>query len=204
MLIRVKVVKGGVLLDGESVRSKTLFGLAVFSSVIIGIAAALAIQWILIGISSFKSTIKLADTMFILAISVVAGYGAREILPAIARRIENEIIREEVQKEVQETTKEMTTKVKEQLEETDLVTRALATLNPETPHYALHQMRNEMESYLKSNPTARKVTIILARICRADNDLGKAIAVLYSFLKARNLSTTKIKHISTLSLRRWV
>jgi tetratricopeptide (TPR) repeat protein len=60
--------------------------------------------------------------------------------------------------------------VEDDLRETSLLMRAVG---------------NELESYLKSHPTDRRSAIILARICRADKELGRAIAPLDRFLKAK-------------------
>lgn len=183
MLIRVKVVKDGMLLDNDvTVRSRTLLGLAMFSS-FIGSAAALAIQWLLIGINKFDSTADVKNTIFILAISVVAGYGARQILPMLTRRFEKELedVKEDLTKDLTQTKKEVIQKV----ETVDRFTRSLTSLRPGAPKSELHENRSELESYLRSHPTDRRAAIILARICRADNDLGQAIAILDKFLKAK-------------------
>lgn len=188
MLIRVKAVKDGTLLDEISVRPRSLFGQAI-SSLFIGSAAALAIQWILIAIGSFRSTIRVEDTMFIVAISVVAGYSAREILPMIAKRLGEEITRRELQetkKEVIERVKDVKEDLSGSMTETDLSTSALVYLSSGSLPFERHKIRNEMESYLESHPTARGIAIILARMCaEADNDLGSALAVLDRFLKAK-------------------
>ena len=84
VLIRVRLVNDGLLVDELSARSRNLLYLAAFSS-LIGSAAALAFQWILIGVGKFQSSTQIEDIMFILATSVVAGYVARGILPMIKK-----------------------------------------------------------------------------------------------------------------------
>jgi len=75
VLIRVRLVNDGLLVDELSARLRNLLYLAAFSS-LIGSAAALAFQWILIGVGKFQSSTQIEDIMFILATSVVAGYVA--------------------------------------------------------------------------------------------------------------------------------
>lgn len=159
MLIRVKVVKDSMLLDDDAtVRSRTLLGLAIFSS-FIGSAAALAIQWLLIGINKFESTADVKNTIFILVVSVVAGYSARQILPMLTRRFEREL--EDVAQKVTNVERKVVhveedlTETKKEAEaaefkavETDLSTSGLVYLSSGAPPFERHRIRNEMESYL--------------------------------------------------------
>jgi tetratricopeptide (TPR) repeat protein len=176
VLIRVRLVNDGLLVDELSARSRNLLYLAAFSS-LIGSAAALAFQWILIGVGKFQSSTQIEDIMFILATSVVAGYVARGILPMIASQSEKLIGRlESVDKKVEHVGKKLESvdkkveDVEEDLRETSLLMRTVG---------------NELESYLRSHPTDRRSAIILATICRANKDLGGAIAILDRFLKAK-------------------
>jgi hypothetical protein len=176
VLIRVKLVNDGLLLDELSARLRNLLYLAVFSS-LIGSAAALAFQSILIGVGKFRSSTQIEDIMFILATSVVAGYVAREMLPMITSQVEKLTSKlEGVDKKVEHVSKKLegvgkkVEHVEDGLSETSLLTSAV---------------RNELESYLKSHPTDRRAATILARTCRAHKDLGGAIAVLDVFLKAK-------------------
>jgi tetratricopeptide (TPR) repeat protein len=176
VLIRVRLVNDGLLVDELSARLRNLLYLAAFSS-LIGSAAALAFQWILIGVGKFQSSTQIEDIMFILATSVVAGYVARGILPMIASQSEKLIGRlESVDKKVEHVGKKLESvdkkveDVEEDLRETSLLMRAVG---------------NELESYLRSHPTDRRSAIILATICRAHKDLGGAIAILDRFLKAK-------------------
>ena len=176
VLIRVRLVNDGLLVDELSARSRNLLYLAAFSS-LIGSAAALAFQWILIGVGKFQSSTQIEDIMFILATSVVAGYVARGILPMIASQSEKLIGRlESVDKKVEDVGKKLESvdkkveDVEEDLRETSLLMRAVG---------------NELESYLRSHPTDRRSAIILATICRAHKDLGGAIAILDRFSKAK-------------------
>jgi hypothetical protein len=176
VLIRVRLVNDGLLVGELSARSRNLLYLAAFSS-LIGSAAALAFQWILIGVGKFQSSTQIEDIMFILATSVVAGYVARGILPMIASQSEKPIGRlESIDKKVEYVGKKLESvdkkveDVEEDLRETSLLMRTVG---------------NELESYLRSHPTDRRSAIILATICRAHKDLGGAIAILDRFLKAK-------------------
>lgn len=176
VLIRVRLVNDGLLVDELSARSRNLLYLAAFSS-LIGSAAALAFQWILIGVGKFQSSTQIEDIMFILATSVAAGYVARGILPMIASQSEKPIGRlENIDKKVEHVGKKLESvdkkveDVEEDLRETSLLMRTVG---------------NELESYLRSHPTDRRSAIILATICRAHKDLGGAIAILDRFLKAK-------------------
>lgn len=90
MLIKVKVVKDGLLLDEIKVQLRSFVALAVIS-LFIGSTAALAIQWFLIGFGGFRSKPEIEDTMFILAISIIAGFGGRRLLPMITSQLEKQI-----------------------------------------------------------------------------------------------------------------
>jgi len=176
VLIRVRLVNDGLLLDELSARSGNLLYLAVFSS-LIGSAAALASQWILIGVGKFQSSTQIDDIMFILATSVVAGYVARGMLPMITSQNDKLISKlESVDKRVEHVGKKFESvdkrveHIEDDLRETSLLMRAVG---------------NELESSLKSHPTDRRAAIISATVCRAHKDLGGAIAVLDRFLKAK-------------------
>jgi tetratricopeptide (TPR) repeat protein len=176
VLIRVRLVNDGLLLDELSARSGNLLYLAVFSS-LIGSAAALASQWILISVGKFQSSTQIDDIMFILATSVVAGYVARGLLPMITSQNDKLISKlESVDKRVEHVGKKFegvdkrVEHIEDDLRETSLLMRAVG---------------NELESSLKSHPADRRAAIILATICRAHKDLGGAIAVLDCFLKAK-------------------
>jgi hypothetical protein len=156
---------------------------------VIGSAAALAVQWGLISIGKFRSTTSLEDTIFILSISIIAGFGSRRILPIITDQLEKQI--KDTQKQVTnvkaelEETKKETKIVAEKATESDVVARALASLRPGAPKSELREIRGELETLLNLHPKDRTVAITLGRVCRADNDLKAAIDTLDGFLKVK-------------------
>jgi hypothetical protein len=193
VLIKVKLTKDGLLLGDISVRSDSFLCLGVFS-LLIGSAAALAFQWILIGINEFRSNTTIEDIVFILATSVVTGFVAREILPIITNQLEAQIRNvgqkvEHVHREVVEKVEHVEQNVRETRMEDYVITRGLASLNPNIPEFEVHKSRNELASYLELHPTARTVAIVLARLYAeaedSEDSLTQAIAVLGRFLKAK-------------------
>lgn len=177
VLIRVKLANHGLLLEEISVRSRSLLYLAV-CSLLIGSAAALAFQWVLISVGKFRSNTQLEDIVFILATSVAAGYVARWIFPMITSQSEELISKvESVNKKVKH--------VEDDMKATSLLTRAFLSPRPGAPRSEMQANRNNLDSYLKSHPTDRRTAITLASIYRANEDLGCAIAVLDLFLKAK-------------------
>lgn len=80
-------IKGLTLhINGETASVTTTFWQAFFSS-ITGIAGAMAIQFILILLGAFRSSAAPIDQIFILSISVAAGFGAKQILPQITESL---------------------------------------------------------------------------------------------------------------------
>lgn len=76
--------------DDANIGGRDFTSLAI-GSILIGIGGAIAVQWALISIGKFRSSAATDDQMFILALSVIAGYGARRILPMLTDQLEKQL-----------------------------------------------------------------------------------------------------------------
>lgn len=151
-------------------------------SAFIGISGAIAIELVLIGIQKFSTEATVDNELFLLSISIIAGFGARRLLPQLRDRLEEEVIRN------REETREASEDAHEAMEEARearLQLRVLASLRPEAPASERAACIDYLTKELQSDPTERTNAITLGRLQRASGDLGSAVQTLTGFLAAK-------------------
>ncbi|RYU62551.1 hypothetical protein EWI61_03485 [Methylolobus aquaticus] len=164
-------------------------------SIIVGGGGALALQWVLLGIGKFDSASTPENKIFFLAISVMGGFGARRLLPGLRQALEEQVlqnrrdveeVRQENKRDVEEIRQVADTAL-ERASETDSITRALSSFAKEVPLSVAHESISELQELLEKQPTHRRAAIIRARLFRHCNDIGSAIKVLDTFVRAKEL-----------------
>lgn len=160
-----------------------------FSSAIIGLSGALALQFILIWLNAFQDTNDAKTIVFLVSISVAAGFGARILLPEITERLRDQI------KKLRAETDKSTTKAEEAAEKAEVaateakkaatITRAVAALTPETPIGDKKSTIKELMPIREKEPKNRVVVILIGRLYRRLKDYPTAISVLDNFLKLK-------------------
>lgn len=156
----------------------------------------MAIQWLLISIGKFRSSTSIEDTMFILAVSILADYGARRILPMITDQLEGQITAtrkqvKHVEKELLETKKEtqdVTNKV--EAETNDLKNELYLALYEAGWQHAIHfEIDKAIETYqkaIKLLPNRPEAYAGLAEITAQEADLDQALTMARKAVELSN------------------
>lgn len=157
-------------------------GLCVLSA-FIGLSGAVGVQVILIGIQKFSDAPSVENKLLLLSVSVIAGFGARRLLPQIRDRLEEELLK------TREESRDAAEDAQEAIEEarsarTQL--RVLASLRADAPASERDSCIKFMTKELELDPTDRTNTIILGRLQRVSGDLSGAVDTLTRFLEAKN------------------
>lgn len=162
------------------------FILLLVASAIIGLSGALAFQFILISLKWISLTHTPEDILFLLSVSVAAGFGARILLPEITERLRDQL------KKLRAETDQLTTKAEGAAEKAEaaateakqaaIITRAVAALTPGTPVGDKKSSIKELMPIHEKEPKTRRFVILLGRLHRALKDYPTAISVLENFI----------------------
>lgn len=179
---RLKFGAGGFTLDEAGVGFWALMKLSVLAGAL-GIGGALAVQLILLAAKQFSNDASVANQLFIFTLSLVSGFGARNILPMITRKLEREI--DEVRRESHETS--------EDVKEVITFSKVMESLKPDAPASERAWGISELSKYAQEAPTNRTFAILLGRLHRANQDLQAGINALDNFLRAKDQANERDK-----------
>lgn len=166
---------------------KTVILIAI--SFLIGVGGAVAINWVIIGIGKFSSVATAENRLYILALSVLSGFGGRRILPALTEKFEKEL--GQTQEELEKTKEEVnlnrleSQNTKQEVRFFNLISKSFEALRETTVPSLRHETIHELEQYLQANPLSRKPAILLGRLQRVEHDLAGAIKGLDNFIEAK-------------------
>jgi hypothetical protein len=183
LLLRLELVDGEIHCAKHKLSSKVFKTLA-WAQIPIGICGAAAVAFIFSSTTWFPPTDTPIHCLWLLSLSVVAGYGAKRFMAMVSRKLEKDIaaLNEEV-----DQNRERVEQVAKLSESRDMVARAMALLGPpvKATQVELHSSQLELGDWLKKNPCDRTPSIVAGRLFRVANDLGGAIAILSNFLTAK-------------------
>jgi hypothetical protein len=187
LFIRLEFVSKSFKIGEELVNSWSLIYLAFFDG-FIGAAGALGVQFIIISVNSFPEKFELKNKLFLLTVSVIAGFGARHLLPTISDRLKrdiNEVKREsgEAKRESDEAKRE-SIEAREEAKEAARISKIREALRPDAPPSEVLWGITQLSQDTKAHPTDRTAAILLGRLHRKERKLGKAIQVLDNFVEA--------------------
>lgn len=165
-----------------------LFAAALVIAVLVGIAGALAVLFVIIEAGKFPKSLDAENELFLITLSVVAGFGSRQILPSISETFRQQLNRLAGQHaELQAETAKAALRV-------SAISRANTALaSPTTPPSELISAAQGLAAL--TLPSDRTVALLQGRLYRACADrgpaaqrearYGQAIAVLTGFLQAK-------------------
>ncbi len=162
------------------------FGAAVLLtlvSVVIGCAGALAIQFVLVVLDAAKLEASAKHELFVLSISVAAGFGARRLLASLTARLEEQVRRAQITAAEAKQTAETTRRsVAEEAQFTAMVDTALrGHAGPATVAHVVQTLRQR----LAQDPTDRNYAAPLGRLLKLQGQIDEALAVTDRFLAAK-------------------
>jgi hypothetical protein len=184
LLARIQLKDGRLLVGEEKVPGWRCFGLMLLTQVIIGVCGAGAVLFIFCSTTWFKTDDTAQTRLWLLSLSVVAGYGARRFLPMVTRKMERQI--EELQQKVQRDHQEIK-KNEERSVARDIIARGLALLGPvATPTPTeMNASLVELRQLIRTSPTERAAVIVAGRILRRLDDCMEAVIVHTDFIEAK-------------------
>lgn len=198
------------LRTNSDVISPSPFILLLLFSTVIGVAGAIAFQFILILLKSYRDANTPENILFFFAVSVAAGFGARHLLPQITEKLGEQVknltaetheAREQV-KNLQTETKELaqgTENLAKQAEkaasraegaarrgeEAMITTRVLHALTPTVLPGDKKRCIEELTKFLEDEPKHRRFVIYRGRLYRALGDYTTAISTLDKYLNLK-------------------
>lgn len=173
------------------------------SSAAIGVSGAIAFQLIIYMLNAFDDKSTPGNIVYLLSVSVAAGFGARILLPEITERLRDQVkkLRTETDGLAQQTNEardlldNLRTETDELIKETRLaieesgeariVSRALNSLLDSGKESERRWCREELTKRVQSNPTNRSYVIPLGRLHRSYKDLKSGLRVLDDFLQSK-------------------
>jgi hypothetical protein len=194
------LIDGGKNDKGEyELLKKVPWQLYLFGRALVGLGGGIAALMITLGMGRFdipKTESELSVVRLSLAaVSFVAGFIAYRLLPAVAARLENELVR--TQEKLQHAEKRTDTLQKKvdassaQIEAYNALNSDLGTamefLNlKDQPAGHREQLIERLEKHRETFPLHRKLNIVLARLYReSKEDFDTAIDVLETFVKRK-------------------
>jgi hypothetical protein len=155
--------------------------LCILNHVLTGIAGAAAAAFVFSSTTWFPNSDTAQHRLWLLTLSLVAGFGARSVLPMVTRRLQRQI--NELEEEVQES-KELAKEVDERSQGRDILARAMALLGSSTPptQIELNSSSLELSEWIRNHPLDRSATIVASRLCRALKNLDEGVRTLTFFI----------------------
>jgi cell fate (sporulation/competence/biofilm development) regulator YlbF (YheA/YmcA/DUF963 family) len=148
------------------------------TAVLVGIVGAFAVAFVIIEVGKFPDTLDLKNQLFLITLSVMAGFASRQLLPSLTETFEKELTRlAGRQAEFQAQRDQDTLRV-------NAISRANTALASATTPSAERIAAAQALAALKL-PTDRTVNILQGRLYRAADQLGPAIESLTNFLQAK-------------------
>jgi hypothetical protein len=200
-LTHLKLSATGLMFDGAKA-DREAFRSFVRVSAWIGLAGAVGVLFVFVATRWWQEESKTDSLpLFVLTLSVAAGFGARRLLPHLTRRLEQQI--KEVGDEAkdakvesgiaQQVAKEAEGKAEQAKEEafvSQIIARSLATLNEgeKAPPNEVFECIEAIGGLLGRRPMHRTANIVLGRLLNAAGDLVGAIDALDRFIEAKNSS----------------
>jgi hypothetical protein len=179
-----------------------------WESALIGVAGSLAFLFFLIGVSGISDTFGHLEQLRVVAVSVIAGLGARSLLPRMVGQLENQVLAKAKEASNQAVA------AKNQTEKIAAATRVASDdhlLIAEAQKAAFGDGKDEDRTLLIKKLEARRQEdapleangyIVLARLYRVQHDIPKAIDVLTSYLTAAGKVTPPDQAYSTVLYNR--
>lgn len=186
LLARVAIGDTQITLYGAKASFRRFLGCAVVHAVV-GIAGAAAVVFVFSSTTWFPSGDSPQNRMWLLALSVMGGFGARRFLPLVTRQLEKEM--ERLKREVEQNE----VRVSEVADRSDgryMLARAMALLDAgaQTTSIDLHSTSLEVTAWLREHPKDRSAAIIESRLSRAVGKLQDGIFALTNFIEAKKQS----------------
>ncbi|HMD71669.1 MAG TPA: hypothetical protein VKF41_10025 [Bryobacteraceae bacterium] len=194
------LIDGGKNEQGQyEVLKRVPWQLFLFGRVLVGLGGGIAALMITLGMGRFdvaKTQQELSITRLgLAAVSFVAGFIAYRLLPAVAARFENELLK--TQEKLHDTEKR-TDSLQERVDATTTQIEAYNALNSDLgtameflnlaqqPAGHRDQLIERLEKHREMFPLHRKLNIVLGRLYReSKEDFDSAIEVLETFVKRK-------------------
>jgi hypothetical protein len=189
LLARIRLKDGHFQIVDESI-SGTQFSIYSLIQLVIGMCGAAAIIFVFASTTWFPREDTTQTELWLLTMSVVAGFGSRRFLPMVTKRLERQV--QELEEKVDKEHKELR-EAERRSQIRDAVSRALTLVAPgaaATPTQ-LNSSLVELREILRKYPKERTVTIVTGRTLRKLGELSEAISVhtvfVYTKTKAHEM-----------------
>ncbi len=189
LVARLRLKKGSFHLIDEEISGGNFF-LALLIQCVLGICGAAAIIFVFASTTWFPHEDSTQSRLWLLTLSVVAGFGARRFLPMVTQRLERQV--QELQEKVEEERKELRDTENRSIVR-DAVARALVLLGRDskaTPT-EMNASLMELRELVRTQPKERTATIVAGRILRKLGELNEAISLHTAFIYAKNKAGEK-------------
>ena len=183
LLARIRLKGGQFQLVDESI-SGTQFCIELLIQLVIGMCGAAAIIFVFASTTWFPREDTTQTELWLLTMSVVAGFGSRRFLPMVTKRLERQV--QELEEKVEKEHKELRETERRSLIR-DAVSRALALVGRDAVATTtqLNASLVELRELLRKHPKERAATIVTGRILRKLDELSEAISVHTAFVYAK-------------------
>jgi hypothetical protein len=180
MLSSIKLTDGQFKIWNELLRWSKFWRL-VLIQFLLGICGAMAVIFVFSSTTWFPQNDTTQTKLWLLTLSVVAGFGARRFLPIVTKRLEAKIndLEDKIDREREDTALNFQ---KDHIRAA--VSRALAVLAPNvvTTKTEIHAQLLELQEILTKYPTERSVVIVAGRLCRTNEEWNEAISLHSTFI----------------------
>jgi|ERR1700733_2260746 len=159
------------------------------TSVIIGVGGAFGVQFLLIMLKSFSPNHETSNELLIFSISIIAGIGARSLIPRISDRLQEQLFKVQQEAEAAVSGAKDATRIANEIRtESTEFNRIVSTLRAEAPESEVDDAIRKLEGFLreseKHGPTSdeRTETIWLGRLYKKKGNYRDAVRALQRFL----------------------
>lgn len=196
LLLRLEVTDGAIVWR----KCKLTLGIFAFllaSQVFVGVCGAAAVSFIFSSTTWFPTVDTPIHRLWLLSLSVVAGYSAKRFMTIVTQRLEREVatMNEEIEenKEKLEENKERVEQIALLSQSRDIVARAMTLIGrgKKATSTELNASLIELMEWLRAHPTDRTPAIIASRIYRELEDYPNAIKHLGEFVRAKASANQK-------------
>jgi hypothetical protein len=183
LLARIALGEREIRLYGARAGFISFLGCLVVHAVV-GIAGAAAVVFVFSSTTWFPVIDGPQNRIWLLALAVMGGFGARRFLPLVTRQLEKEM--EKLKREVEEN-EERVTEVADRSDGRYMLARAMALLDAgaATTSIDLNSASLEVSAWLRKHPKDRSAAIIESRLSRAVGKLNDGIQALTNFIDAK-------------------
>ncbi len=162
------------------------------ASMIVGVAGAFAIQFVLVTLDAAKLDATAKAELFVLSISVAAGFGARRLLPGLTARLEGQIRRATVEAaHARQEASEVRRNVSSEAQFAALVD---SVLRGEAGVASHNHVIHELQKRLAVDPTDGNYVAPLGRLLKLRGKIDEALAVTDRYLQAKERRGERDSH----------